>query len=222
MHRAALSPQLKRIRDGAVLTITDEAIAGRHSSCDISLVHEHGASRKHARFKLKDDVLSISDLGSLNGTLVNGKELEGTQILNDGDILIFDSDEYQLLMPIDSNASAPHATANNADTVIANKAERDDPSSIKSEIKIITSGSTASLIEATKTPAKQASLPDSQVNNTVEYLNAMPTPDMKRPVRMPDRQPTSKASGIIKRYALILAIVLTVVAAFYLGMQTTN
>ncbi|MEA2011255.1 MAG: FHA domain-containing protein [Actinomycetota bacterium] len=48
-----------------------ETIAGRGASCDIFL-GDVTVSREHARFSLEDGVLRIQDLGSTNGTYVNG------------------------------------------------------------------------------------------------------------------------------------------------------
>lgn len=52
---------------------------------------EKGVSRKHAAFRRGDDVLSIIDLGSANGTYLNGVRLSTNQprILRDGDELRF-------------------------------------------------------------------------------------------------------------------------------------
>ena len=43
-----------------------------------------GASRRHAQIRLKDSVATITDLGSTNGTEVNGHPLQ-TATLDDGD-----------------------------------------------------------------------------------------------------------------------------------------
>jgi predicted component of type VI protein secretion system len=46
-------------------------------------------SRRHAALILSDDRahLAVEDLGAANGTRVNGKEIKGTQALNDRDVL---------------------------------------------------------------------------------------------------------------------------------------
>src|SRR5664279_4110213 len=60
-----------------------EIVIGRSSELDMVLVEEM-VSRKHARIALVDGVISIADLGSTNGTFVNGEKVdEGT--LKEGD-----------------------------------------------------------------------------------------------------------------------------------------
>jgi Domain of unknown function (DUF4388)/FHA domain len=60
-----------------------EIVIGRSSELDMVLVEEM-VSRKHARIALSDGVISIADLGSTNGTFVNGEKVDqGT--LKEGD-----------------------------------------------------------------------------------------------------------------------------------------
>ncbi|HYP97034.1 MAG TPA: DUF4388 domain-containing protein [Polyangiaceae bacterium] len=60
-----------------------EIVIGRSSELDMVLVEEM-VSRKHARIALSQGVISIEDLGSTNGTFVNGEKVErGT--LKEGD-----------------------------------------------------------------------------------------------------------------------------------------
>src|SRR6188768_3656856 len=60
-----------------------EIVIGRSSELDMVLVEEM-VSRKHARIALAQGVITIEDLGSTNGTFVNGEKVErGT--LKEGD-----------------------------------------------------------------------------------------------------------------------------------------
>ena len=178
-------------------------IAGRHSSCGISLSHEEGASRKHARFNLKDGQLTITDLGSLNGTLVNGIEIDATHVLENSDIIIFDTDRYLLSIP--PMNQAPYVTSSTADTVIANKAERFNPDSIAPAIRIIA--------EEPSSPSADAH-DNVQATNTVEYLNSLPAPDMERPVGMPEHNQENKRAGsLVANLTAMLATVLATVLA---------
>ena len=56
---------------------------GRSRSSDVHLA-DGRASRRHARIDLRQGVFVISDLGSANGTLVNGQRVQ-RQVLRDGD-----------------------------------------------------------------------------------------------------------------------------------------
>ena len=51
-------------------------LIGRDTSCDVHLEHE-GVSRKHARISNDRGVFFLEDLGSSNGTLLDGKPLPG-------------------------------------------------------------------------------------------------------------------------------------------------
>jgi len=62
-----------------------EIIVGRSSELDMVLV-EDMVSRRHARIECGDDQIVIEDLGSTNGTFVNGEPLgQAPRVLNGGD-----------------------------------------------------------------------------------------------------------------------------------------
>jgi hypothetical protein len=63
-------------------------ILGRSQDCDITLPSAH-VSRHHARLYVESNLLMIEDLGSSNGSIINGKQLEGTQALHHQDELVF-------------------------------------------------------------------------------------------------------------------------------------
>lgn len=56
---------------------------GRLAECDVVL-KDKGASRRHAQIRTKDGVATITDLGSTNGTRLNGQIVQ-TRALEDGD-----------------------------------------------------------------------------------------------------------------------------------------
>lgn len=57
---------------------------GRDSDVDI-IIRDLQASRRHAEIRQKGGQLFITDLGSTNGTFVNGVQIQGTQALHVGD-----------------------------------------------------------------------------------------------------------------------------------------
>ncbi len=61
-----------------------QMIIGRLPDCDI-ILPDRQVSRRHARIFRQDDTYFIEDLGSKNGTWVNGQPLTGTRRLEDGD-----------------------------------------------------------------------------------------------------------------------------------------
>jgi hypothetical protein len=62
----------------------DRTTIGRSPDCGIFL-DDVTVSRKHAVLVEADGAFSIEDQGSLNGTFVNRRRIEGTQRLDDGD-----------------------------------------------------------------------------------------------------------------------------------------
>ena len=63
----------------------DELLLGRHPRCDIVLEDE-SVSRRHAQILFRDGIWVIRDLGSTNGTTVNGARV-GRSSLCSGDVL---------------------------------------------------------------------------------------------------------------------------------------
>lgn len=61
----------------------DEMIIGRGIDCDLSII-EPGLSRRHARITRKDGEYFVEDLGSTNGTRLNGEPLTEIQPLEAG------------------------------------------------------------------------------------------------------------------------------------------
>jgi predicted component of type VI protein secretion system len=61
-----------------------ELVIGRDEQCDV-VVPELQVSRRHASISLQDDGYILKDLGSKNGTFVNGRELDSPYALQDGD-----------------------------------------------------------------------------------------------------------------------------------------
>ncbi len=66
----------------------DEATIGRLPECEIQL-NSNMVSRKHARVIRQESGFAIEDLGSGNGTFLNGQRIEGTVKLKPGDRIKF-------------------------------------------------------------------------------------------------------------------------------------
>ena len=71
---------------GTKITLGDQPILiGRGTEADIRLP-DTGVSRKHVDVVLEGGVATAEDLGSTNGTLVNGRRIS-RQALSDGDVI---------------------------------------------------------------------------------------------------------------------------------------
>jgi pSer/pThr/pTyr-binding forkhead associated (FHA) protein len=82
-----------------------EIVIGRSSELDMVLVEEM-VSRKHARIALTDGTINIEDLGSTNGTFVNGEKVQqGT--LREGDRVLIGTNILKVVAaPQDAEARA--------------------------------------------------------------------------------------------------------------------
>jgi two-component system, cell cycle response regulator len=61
-----------------------EVVLGRGQQADVQVLDD-GVSRRHAQIKLAGDKMIVEDLGSRNGTFVNGERINVVHILADGD-----------------------------------------------------------------------------------------------------------------------------------------
>jgi pilus assembly protein CpaF len=61
-----------------------EIIIGRDAS-NVIAINDAEVSRKHAKLSLQNSAYVILDLGSTNGTFINGQRISGSQILKPGD-----------------------------------------------------------------------------------------------------------------------------------------
>jgi predicted component of type VI protein secretion system len=63
-----------------------QMVVGREPGCEIT-IDNLGISRKHCAFAAKGEAFIVQDLGSANGTFVNGKKIV-EHFLNDGDEVV--------------------------------------------------------------------------------------------------------------------------------------
>src|SRR5687768_4977499 len=66
------------------LPLETDVTFGRSRGATITVDHEK-VSRIHARVRRRQDTIEIEDLGSRNGTRVNGERIEGVHTLASGD-----------------------------------------------------------------------------------------------------------------------------------------
>ncbi len=70
---------------------------GRAGECDLRLAMD-GVSRMHARLTPAEESVLVEDLGSANGTWINGRRVLREQAVH-GDEIRFDAQRFQLLLP---------------------------------------------------------------------------------------------------------------------------
>ncbi len=74
-------------------------VVGRSNECDITLAAAH-LSRRHAQLQVKNGLLYVKDLGSSNGTYVNGERVKESRVKR-GDDLRFDTLSFGVIGPSD-------------------------------------------------------------------------------------------------------------------------
>ena len=88
----------------AVPLMREEITIGRLEGNTIRLT-EQNVSRRHARLTLRSGVLRIEDLGSYNGTSLNGSALAGVATLKGGDVILIG--DYRLGIEEDRQGQVP-------------------------------------------------------------------------------------------------------------------
>ncbi len=92
---------------GAIYLLEKESLSiGRDSANGIQ-INDPEMSRRHARMQLQGGKYVIEDLGSTNGTLVNGQKLAGPYVLKHGDAVSFGE---QILLGYEVIDSDPGST----------------------------------------------------------------------------------------------------------------
>lgn len=69
---------------------SDDLVIGRRAASDLVLPDPH-VSQAHARIRRQKGAILLEDLGSTNGTYINGEPLIGSQALRHGDLIRFGS-----------------------------------------------------------------------------------------------------------------------------------
>jgi len=92
---------------GATFTLEgDQLNIGRDSSNEIT-INDAEVSRRHARLTFQGGKYVLEDLGSTNGTFVNGQRLAGPRVLKAGEVVSFGE---QIVLVFEVTANDPGAT----------------------------------------------------------------------------------------------------------------
>jgi predicted component of type VI protein secretion system len=84
----------------------DQLLIGRDSSSGVA-INDAEISRKHARLTFQGGKYVIEDLGSTNGTFVNGQRLVSAVVLKSGDVVSFGE---QIVLMYEALSSDPGET----------------------------------------------------------------------------------------------------------------
>lgn len=213
-------PALIKLDDQSVYTLDGTTIIGRHEDCHLVLKAERGASRKHARITIENNAVVLMDLGSLNGTLVNDREISQAVQLSHGDIIVFDQQQYRFIAP---NHTAD--TSSDAVTVIDNKADIANPASLKPSIKRVDVPQHSNRSIAEHAPSYSDEYDGGnkdhydETNADFDRIPATSRPGGDAPAKRAGTgkfKAGSKKSGSILKWLVLLPLLLVVLlAAFY-------
>jgi hypothetical protein len=98
-ERPGVKPRLEVVAamgfdPGTLLDVTGGAILGRADGADIK-VEDQYASSNHARIYPRGEFMYIEDMGSTNGTYLNGKQLKRPEQLRASDSIRIGDTEYR-------------------------------------------------------------------------------------------------------------------------------
>ena len=91
LHQQAVTPAVLVLADGSRHELDGDLVTiGRQASCTI-VIADNNISRVHARFRAGDNGWTIEDLGSTNGTKVNGVLITEPTLLSHGQLIALGS-----------------------------------------------------------------------------------------------------------------------------------
>jgi pSer/pThr/pTyr-binding forkhead associated (FHA) protein len=87
------SPELG---SGETIDVTAPMVVGRDATSSIRLEHDEFVSARHARIEPRPEGAMVDDLGSTNGTFVNGAKLKKARLAKAGDVIKIGATELQV------------------------------------------------------------------------------------------------------------------------------
>jgi pSer/pThr/pTyr-binding forkhead associated (FHA) protein len=91
-----------------------ETLLGRSPYCSIVL-EDTRVSRQHAAIRVTAEGLSIEDLGSRNGTRVNGEPLRGIRQLREGDVVLLGALQVEVELAAEASTGTRRRLAETGD-----------------------------------------------------------------------------------------------------------
>src|SRR5215211_3967298 len=138
--------QVFELRRGSALTV------GRALTSDVPLL-DPTVSRRHASLVTDDSGIELNDLGSSNGTFVNGERVEHARV-SAGDVLMFGKLSFNVsASDVGENGSASGHSARFAPTIVRQRAVPDARQAFAEALRA--SGSQTVVDETATVPADE-------------------------------------------------------------------
>jgi pSer/pThr/pTyr-binding forkhead associated (FHA) protein len=84
------------LRTGSTITVSSATVVGRDPGSGITLDGDDFASSRHASIEPRADGVWVEDLGSTNGTFVNGERIDARTLVRAGDAVRIGQTELRL------------------------------------------------------------------------------------------------------------------------------
>lgn len=192
-------------------------VAGRGESCEFHVVHPL-VSREHCRIEARAEGVFVFDLGSHNGTWVNGARIDAVRRVRTGDRIRLGSDGAELVLgravfggrdvgdlATELNAATMDVGDPRAAGIRARVSVRDDDASTEAAHAAATSGHAKS-----DAPKRRGDAVPSHTSSAVPSLAPPPAPLPAPPLELPP--PPPPGPGLVRRTVLFAAGALTGVA----------
>lgn len=204
---------LKDEKSGKIFPIQNGLVIGRKHP-DFELRQDPSVSSKHCRITVENNVVSVEDLKSTNGTCINGIELQPNcpyELVVDGRLKIGDS----VFTLVDVNAEKPDATQ-----VVPRKEQMPDPIVLLDHKMALQESAAKAMDESSKALHEVSQKVTAPVEPPAPQVDAMAKvilfnkpmrshepPKPSRPIEKPKQKTKQKSSWI--RPVLIAAICLS-------------
>jgi predicted component of type VI protein secretion system len=179
-------------------------VVGREPSCEIH-IDNLGISRNHCAFVNKADAFVIQDLGSSNGTYVNGRKIT-EHFLNDADEVIIG--KYTLRFKNETQAAAVSSKGVSAEAGVPDTLNTYvmDGAKIQEQLAKMRSGQQAAAGASAAVPAGATAK---------DYAKAL---DPGVPAPVAGAEDTGKMKTIVIALIAVVGVLLLVVVLFMLGV----
>lgn len=101
----AVTATLIRSENGEKVELQPVSLVGRSSECQV-ILPDPRVSRRHAMIRRQDGGFYLFDLGSFNGSYLNGSRVTAARQLTDGDVLSFAEHEFTFRQTGDTSPNA--------------------------------------------------------------------------------------------------------------------
>lgn len=188
---------------GKMFLIDGTKVIGRDPGCDIVVAGAH-VSRRHAELSIRSGKLWVKDLGSSNGSFVNGKRHDEIALKN-GDEVKFDAMTFKVVGPAEVEESFDEADMTQFRPVVPPKPVAPAaPAPVAAAPKPVAPAPAPAAPKPAPTPAPAAATP-----RPAPVAAAKPAPK-------PTAAAPEKSAGGIGPLVLIVLVVLAGIAAFFI------